>query len=129
MANKDEIKKDGKELPVVENLIKLAEDYGVDDNPLFTTTLERYITQIKTLEDLKKVIKDSDAIVTKEYVKGRENYYVHPAIQQYDRTTDSANKSVATLMKIIKSLDSDSSKNKDEDVLAELMDDDIDVSK
>ena len=40
----------------------------------------------------------------KEYVKGRKNVYSHPAISDYNRTTDSANKTVVTLMKIITTL-------------------------
>ena len=40
----------------------------------------------------------------KEYVKGRKNVYSHPAISDYNRTTDNANKTVVTLMKIITTL-------------------------
>ena len=37
-------------------------------------------------------------------MKGRKNVYSHPAISDYNRTTDSANKTVVTLMKIITTL-------------------------
>ena len=83
-------------------IIKLAEASGVQTNYFFLTTFERYQTQISILADLKKRIDESDTLVTKEYVKGRENVYTNPAITEYNKTTDSANKTVACLIKIIK---------------------------
>lgn len=83
-------------------IIKLAESAGVQTNYFFLTTFERYQTQIAILADLKKRIDESDTLVTKEYVKGRENVYTNPAITEYNKTTDSANKTVACLIKIIK---------------------------
>lgn len=83
-------------------ILKLAEESGVQTNYFFLTTFDRYQTQIAILDDLKKKIKESETLVTKEYVKGRENVYTNPAITEYNKTTDSANKTVATLIKIIK---------------------------
>jgi hypothetical protein len=40
--------------------------------------------------------------VYKRQVKGRKNLYSSPAVKDYNTTTDSANRTVATLMKIIK---------------------------
>ncbi len=85
-------------------ILRLAEESGVQTNYFFLTTFDRYQTQIKILDDLKKNINESEALVTKEYVKGRENVYTNPAIKEYNRTTDSANKTVACLIKIIKDL-------------------------
>lgn len=99
------MKKNDKNLKSIEELRNMAREYGVLDNPLFETTLSRYETQIHILEELKKAIDDSEVLVTKEYVKGRANLATHPAITEYNRTTDSANKTVATLMKIIKGID------------------------
>lgn len=86
-------------------IIKIAEESGVQSNFFFLTTFERYQVQLKILNDLEKAIKSEGTQVTKEYVKGRKNLYSNPAIQDYNRTTDSANKTVSTLMKIIKSFD------------------------
>lgn len=83
-------------------IMRLAEEAGVKTNYFFVTTFERYQTQITILADLKKRIEESETLVTKEYVKGRENVYTNPAITEYNRTTDSANKTVACLIKIIK---------------------------
>ena len=63
------------------------------------------------------VIKEDGTLVTKEYVKGRKNVYSHPAIADYNRTTDSANKTVSTLMKIIISLRKDDVTEEDDPLL------------
>lgn len=85
-------------------ILKIAEEYGVEQNFFFITTFKRYQVQIGILNDLEKTIREDGILVTKEYVKGRQNVYSHPAIADYNRTTDSANKTVATLMKIITTL-------------------------
>ena len=97
-------------------IIKLAEENGVQSNYFFITTFQRYQVQLKILDELEKSIKDDGILVEKEYVKGRKNVYSHPAISDYNRTTDSANKTVSTLMKIIKSFDADAP-DKEEDPL------------
>lgn len=83
-------------------ILRIAEESGVQTNYFFLTTFDRYQTQIAILDDLKKRIEESETLVTKEYVKGRENVYTNPAITEYNKTTDSANKTVTTLIKIIK---------------------------
>lgn len=84
-----------------EMIEKQAEASGLQSNYFFVTTFDRYKTQIKILSELKARIEEDGALVTKEYVKGRGNLYTHPAISEYNRTTDSANKTVSTLIKII----------------------------
>ena len=101
-------------------IIKLAEETGVQSNYFFVTTFERYRVQLKILDDLKKAIEDEGMLVTKEYVKGRKNVYTNPAISDYNRTTDSANKTVATLMRIIKNFGDDDTKS-DVDPLMEMI--------
>lgn len=86
-----------------QEIIKIAEESGVQSNFFFLTTFKRYQVQLNILNDLEKSLKTEEMQVTKEYVKGRKNVYSNPAIQDYNRTTDSANKTVSTLMKIIKS--------------------------
>ena len=120
------MKNNDKSLKSINELRKLAEDYGVSDNSLFETTLDRYETQIHILEELKKTINENDVLVTKEYVKGRGNYYTHPAITEYNRTTDSANKTISTLMKIIKGFTNKGSSGEDDPLMNALNGDDGD---
>ena len=83
-------------------ILRIAEESGVQSNFLFITTFKRYQVQLNILTELEKSIIDDGMLVTKEYVKNRKNVYSNPAVAEYNRTTDSANKTVATLMKIIK---------------------------
>lgn len=93
-----------------EEIKELAEQRGVQSNFFFVTTFERYQTQLEILDSLRESIKENGMTVKKEYVKGRKNVYSNPAIADFNRTTDSANKTVATLLRIIKNFGADESK-------------------
>lgn len=82
-------------------ILQIAEETGVQTNFFFVTTFKRYQVQIKILNDLEKSIEQDGMLVKKEYVKGRKNLYTNPAVREYNTTTDSANRTVTTLMKII----------------------------
>lgn len=101
-------------------ILQIAERHGVEQNYFFITTFKRYQVQLGILNDLEKTIKEAGILVTKEYVKGRQNVYSHPAISDYNRTTDSANKTVVTLMKIITIL-RDRKENDEPDPLLEIL--------
>lgn len=83
-------------------ILRIAEETGVQTNFFFVTTFKRYQVQLNNLTELETAIRDTGTLVTKEYVKGRANIYVNPAVTEYNKTTDSANRTVTTLMKIIK---------------------------
>ena len=100
-----------------QEILRIAEQHGVEQNFFFLTTFKRYQVQIQILNDLEKTIKVDGTLVTKEYVKGRKNVYSHPAIAEYNRTPDSANKTVSTLMKIIISLRKDDVTEDDDPLL------------
>ena len=95
---KKELKDQAKEI------LELAKNYGVEQNLLFATTFERYQTQLQILDELKATIESDGFFIDKTYVKGESKLYSHPAVTQFNRTTDSANKTVVTLMKIITTL-------------------------
>ena len=94
-----------------EEIIRLAEESGVQSHYFFLTILA----------DLERTIKEDGSLVTKEYVKGRENIYTHPAVSEYNRTTDSANRTAQTLMKIIKDLGKGKDDEEEEDPLMKLL--------
>ena len=100
-----------------EEIMKIAEKQGVEQNFFFVTTFERYKVQIGILAELERTIQEEGTLVEKEYVKGRKNVYSHPAISDYNRTTDSANKTVTTLIRIINSFGKDGGAGEEEDVL------------
>lgn len=82
-------------------LLEGAKEKGLIDDYKFMTTLERYDNQVANLQKLAEVINTSDTIVEKEYVKGRPNFYVHPAVKEYNNTSNSANRTMDTLLKIL----------------------------
>ena len=91
-------------------ILKMAEDSGLESNYFFVTTFQRYQTQLDILDALKEEIDETGLTVKKSYVKGKSNVYSSPCVQAYNRTTDSANKTVATLMRILKNFDPSDSK-------------------
>ena len=111
-SNTDSLKKQA------DQILQMAESAGLQENYFFKTTFQRYQVQIGILAELQKTIESSDTLVEKEYVKGRGNLYTNPAITEYNRTTDSANKTVTTLIKILKGFKASESSNEQDALLA-----------
>lgn len=85
-------------------LLELAQQAGVEQNFFFLSTFKRYQVQLNILTQLEREIGKAGVLVTKQYVKGRENVYTHPAVTDYNRTATAANQTVQTLLKIITTL-------------------------
>ena len=94
-------------------VLKEAEAKGLTTNYFFATTFDRYQTQLSIMEELKKHIEEDGAMVTKEYVKGRANLYVNPAITEYNKTASAANNTCATLIKIVEGFNDGNTKEED----------------
>lgn len=90
--------------------MQIAEENGVQGNFLFATTFDRYLFLIDTLEELKEKIKEEGLTVEKEYVRGEKNSYSSPSVKNYNATCDLANKTVTTLMKVIRDFNVEESK-------------------
>ena len=69
-----------------QEILRIANEYGAENNFFFITTFKRYQVLLKTLNDLEKSLNDNGSMVTKEYVKGRKNLYTNPAIKDYNNT-------------------------------------------
>lgn len=103
-------------------ILDKAKEAGVQGNFFFRTTFDRYVTQIKIMTGLKKVLDEEESLlVTKEYVKGRCNVYVHPAVKEFNTTSTAANRTVETLMKIIDQFKGDEKKEIPKDPLAAIL--------
>ena len=115
-----------------DEVLKKAEEKGVQTNFFFVTTFKRYQVQMSILTQLEKEIQTHGVTVKKEYVKNRKNIYTNPAITEYNRTATAANGTVATLMNIVKILPEESEDKKETliDKLNRLMaDDEIDTAE
>lgn len=102
-------------------IMRIAEESGVQSNFFFLTTFKRYQVQLNILSELEKAMKEEGMLVSKEYVKGRKNLYSNPAVAEYNKTTDSANKTVATLMRILKNFNVEESNENDDDPLMKII--------
>lgn len=104
-----------------QEIMRIAEESGVQSNFFFLTTFKRYQVQLNILSELEKTLKDEGMLVSKEYVKGRKNLYSNPAVAEYNKTTDSANKTVATLMRILKNFNVNEETEAEEDPLMKII--------
>lgn len=82
-------------------ILEKAQEKGVEHSFMFVTTFKRYQEHISHLQDLQEALKESGMMVTKEYVKGRANIYVNPAVSAYNQTANAADKTAQLLLKYI----------------------------
>ena len=82
-------------------ILNKAKEKGVEHSFMFITTFKRYQELIVHLSDLEKAIKEDGMMITKEYVKGRQNVYVHPAVAAYNQTARAADTTAQLLLKYI----------------------------
>lgn len=68
---------------------------------LFITTFRRYTEHLAHLNKLQEIIQRDGEMVTKQYVKGRENVYVHPALKEYHSASAAADRTAQTLLRYI----------------------------
>ena len=102
-------------------ILKIAEESGVQSNFFFLTTFKRYQVQLNILTQLEKQMNEEGMLVEKEYVKGRKNLYTNPAVAEYNKTTDSANKTVACLMRIIRNFIVEKEDTEEDDILMKVI--------
>lgn len=100
-----------------EEIRRRAEAAGVESNFFFITTFERYLKQLSILEELSETIKSKETLIEQTYVKGRANIVINPAIRAYNSTTDSANKTVTTLIRIINGFGDEQDDNSEDPLL------------
>lgn len=82
-------------------ILKKATEKGVEHSFMFVTTFKRYQEHITHLAELQKAIQEEGTMVTKEYVKGRANLYVNPAVSAYNQTAGAADKTAQLLLRYI----------------------------
>ena len=85
-----------------DELMELAEQYGVENNALFVASAKQYSTQQKVIENIRQALEEEDNLMTtKEYVKGRMNVYANPLVRELPKHADSANKTLNTMLDIV----------------------------
>lgn len=85
----------------IKEILKMAEETGTEQDFFFSTTYRRYLKQLEILNKLENELGSEPVLITKEYVRDRKNLYTHPAITEYNKTADAANRTVLALLKIM----------------------------
>ena len=100
MAKKDEMVQIDLNAQAKE-ILERAQAKGAENSFMFLTTFQRYKEQLSHLVELEKIIKAEGLLVEKEYVKGRKNLYMNPAIAAYNSTAQAADKTAQLLIRYI----------------------------
>lgn len=87
-----------------DDLMNLAQRFSVESNEMFRSAAQQYEMQMKLIAKMKETIENEDMLVTKEYVKGRENVMANPLIKELPKHYDSANKTLGVMLNIIDSM-------------------------
>jgi len=82
-------------------LLKMAKQYGVENNALFLAAAEQYDLQQKVIMMLKAGIDDGDLTTSKTYIKGENNEYAAPLVKELPKHSDAANRTAGIILDII----------------------------
>ena len=99
---------------LAEKFKETAESLSEEHRYIFESTLETYFQLIKNFKVLKEALETDSCLITKEYVKGRQNVYVHPAMSEMNKTVNMLNNTAKTLIAIIKDLGAENKEEVDE---------------
>lgn len=99
---------------LAEKFKETAESLSEEHRYIFESTLETYFQLIKNFKVLKEALEADGCLITKEYVKGRQNVYVHPAMSEMNKTVNMLNNTAKTLIAIIKDLGAENKEEVDE---------------
>lgn len=99
---------------LAEKFKETAESLSEEHRYIFESTLETYFQLIKNFKILKEALEADGCLITKEYVKGRQNVYVHPAMSEMNKTVNMLNSTAKTLIAIIKDLGAENKEEVDE---------------
>jgi hypothetical protein len=89
-----------------DEILKIAEEYGIEQSFLFSTTFDKYVTQLGILERLKSELPDDDDKCAKA--------------KAYNNTADSSNKRLGSLIRLITTM-RDEKQKKVKDPLLEIL--------
>lgn len=77
-----------------EGILNIAKERNVEEDALFIQCLKNYEVVELAIGKIYEIINSDEVLISKEYVKGRENVYIHPALKELSKLLDSANKTI-----------------------------------
>ena len=90
-----------KKLTTYDDLLKMAKNYGVDQNALFLAAAKQYDLQQRVIEMLKAGIEEGDLTTQKTYISGQANDYAAPLVKELPKHSDAANRTAGIILDII----------------------------
>lgn len=85
-----------------DDILAMAREYNVHENALFLAAANQYAAQQEVIKLIKEEIDSGENLTSeKTYVKGAANLQASPLIKELPRHTDSANKTLSTMLDII----------------------------
>lgn len=88
-----------------DELLKMAKEYGVDNNALFQSAAYQYDVQMRVIEMIRKEIESATNLTCEKVYRGKEkNEYAAPLIRELPRHAESANKTLLVMVDIINKL-------------------------
>ena len=81
-------------------LQSMAAEYGVQDNPLYVQAAQQYIRQTQIITSMQDAIKDAGVTTY-----GKDGSPLpHPLVRELPKHTDSANRTLSTMLDIIEKI-------------------------
>lgn len=86
------------------DIMELAEQYGVKDNVLFVSAAERYAGQMEMIRKIQADLDESGLIFEVIGSTGQKKIEAHPMASQLPKYNDTANKTLGVMLDIIAKL-------------------------
>ena len=91
-----------KKMPTTyEELLRMAKQYGVDQNALFLAAAKQYDLQQRVIAMLNAGIEDGELTTSKTYIAGQSNDYAAPLVKELPKHSDAANRTAQVILDII----------------------------
>ena len=87
-----------------DEIMDLADQYGVKDNVLFVSASKRYAGQIEMIEKIQDDLRDRGLMITKVNTNGDDVPIANPLVAQLPKYNDTANKTLGVMLDIIQRL-------------------------
>ena len=86
------------------DIMELADQYGVKDNVLFVSAADRYAGQIKIIQEMQENVAGGGLLMETVGSMGQKKVETNPLVAQLPKYNDTANKTLGVMLDIIAKL-------------------------
>ena len=87
-----------------DEIMKMAEQYGVEDNVLFVSAADRYTGQMEIIRKIQMDLDDRGLLIESVGSQGQTKIEANPMAVQLPKYNDTANKTLGVMLDIIQRL-------------------------